>query len=167
MKRTLIHATLLTGLCIALALVTFALSGCSTIKDIAQIVNPTYSFRDVRPRVALALPLSASTIDFDLTIGVDNPNAVGIRLDRMDFDLFVNDSHVINGISDQQIRIPARGVGDVHIRTRVGYNELRSAFQTVADLIQGNRARYEVRGNAYYDTPAGQLKFPVTVYSSR
>jgi hypothetical protein len=34
-------------------------------------------------------------------------------------------------------------------------------------IVRGERARYEIRGNAYYATPLGRLKFPVTVYSSR
>ena len=37
------------------------------------------------------------------------------------------------------------------------------AFHQVADLIQGNRARYEIRGNAAYDTPVGRMTFPVSV----
>jgi hypothetical protein len=31
-------------------------------------------------------------------------------------------------------------------------------------MVQGNRARYEVRGRAYYNTPIGQLQFPVSVF---
>jgi len=38
---------------------------------------------------------------------------------------------------------------------------------TVVNVIRGNRARYELRGNAYYNTPIGRMKFPVTVYSTR
>ena len=84
----------------------------------------------------------------------------------VDFNLFVNDSRILDSVSRQGINIPANGSGDVHLRARVGYESIRSLFREVADLIQGNRARYEIRGNAYYDTPVGTLKFPVTVYST-
>src|SRR5688572_31478115 len=111
MKRSLFQAALLTGLCITLALITLVLSGCNTLANL-NIENPTYSLRNIDPRVQIALPLSASTIDFDMTVGVNNPNAVGLRLDRFDFTLFVNDSRILDSFSDQQIRIPANGVGD-------------------------------------------------------
>ncbi len=166
MKRTLPFAAALTGLCIALAILTISLSGCSTLANL-NIVNPRYTIRDIRPRVDIALPLSASSIDFDFTIGVDNQNAVGLRLDRLDFGLFINGSHILDSATEQRISIPANGTGDVRLRARVGYQQLRSLFREVADIVQGNRARYEVRGNAYYSTPVGQLKFPVTVYSTR
>ncbi|MFP5246914.1 MAG: LEA type 2 family protein, partial [Thermoanaerobaculia bacterium] len=79
----------------------------------------------------------------------------------------INDSRVLDSISQQDIRIPANGRGDVALRTRIGYQNIRSMWNEVVDIIRGQRARYELRGNAYYDTPVGRLKFPVTVYSTR
>lgn len=166
MKRTLVYASLLTGLCLALAAMTLTVTGCSTVQKALNIVNPSYSIRDVRPRVAVALPLSASSIDLEFDVGVDNPNDVGLRLDRLDFDVLINDNPVVSRvISDQGIQIPARGVGNVRLRTRVSYDNIRNIWREVSDLIAGNRARYQIRGNAYYNTPIGQMRFPVTVYS--
>lgn len=166
MKRTLAYASILTGLCLALAALTLTLSGCGTVGKALNIVNPSYSIRDVRPRVAIGLPLSASTIDFDFDVGVDNPNSVELRLDRLDFDVLINDNPVVSRvISDQGIHIPARGAGNIHLRTRVGYDNIRDIWREVSGLIAGNKARYQIRGNAYYDTPIGQMRFPVTVYS--
>jgi LEA14-like dessication related protein len=167
MKRPLFQAWLLTAVCLLLAVVTFALSGCSTIAQALNIQNPRYSFRDIEPRVNIALPLSASSIDFDMTVAVDNPNSVGLRLDRLDFSLFVNDSRLLDSMTNDRINIPAGGVGDVRLRARVGYDNIRSLWQEVVGVVQGNRARYEVRGTAYYNTPAGDLRFPVTVYANR
>lgn len=155
MKRTILFSFALVAL--------IAAGGCNTLQQL-DIRNPQYSIRDVRPDVAIALPLSASTIDLDFLIEVDNPNRVGLRLDRIDFDLLVNNSHVLSSISDQGVRIPANGVGEVRLRTRLGYNNLQTMFREVATLIDGNRATYEIRGRAFYDTPAGQLDFPLTIY---
>lgn len=168
MKRTLIHAVILTVACFALAALSFILSGCATAARALNIVNPSYSIRDIRPRVDIALPLSASSIDFDFTLGVDNPNSVGIRLDRVNFDLLINSNPVLTSVSnDPRIAIPARGTGDVHLRTRLGYANARNLFREIADAVQGNRAKYELRGDAYYNTPIGTMRFPVTVYSTR
>lgn len=162
MRRTLVYATLLTGLCMALSVSTIVLSGCSSLANL-NIVNPSYSIRDVRPRLNLGIPPS---IDFDLTIGVDNPNSVALRLDRLDFDLLVNSAPVLRNVqSNQGIQIPARGIGDVRLTSRVSYNDIRNIWEEIQNVIQGNRARYEIRGNAYYNTPIGQMRFPVTVSS--
>ena len=166
MKKTLVYASLLAGLCLVLAMATVTLSGCGTVGRALNIVNPSYSIRDIRPRVVVALPLSASSIDLEFDVGVDNPNSVDLRLDRLDFDVLVNDNPLVSRvISDQGIHIPARGAGNVHLRTRVGYDNIRTIWREVSDVIAGNRARYQIRGNAYYDTPIGQMRFPVTVYS--
>lgn len=166
MRRSLLYAAILTGICLTLAAITFTLSGCSTIARGLNIENPRYSIRDIRPRVDIAIPLSASSIDFDFTLGVDNPNSVGLRLDRVDFDLLVNDQHVLNSTSTQDVEIPSRGFGEVRLRSRVGYDNIRSIFRQVTDVINGNRANYALRGTAYYNTPIGALKFPVTVSTS-
>lgn len=158
MKRNLVYASILTTLCVALGAVTVTLSGCSSYLN---IINPSYSLRAVNPRLNLALPPS---LDVDFTIGVDNPNSVQLRLDHFDFDLFINNNPVINNVrSDQGIHIPARGLGDVHLSAHVNFSNLQEIGRQIIDLVRGNRATYEIRGNAYYDTPAGPLRFPVTV----
>ncbi len=157
MKRTLAFASLLTILCVVLAAATFSLSGCSSL----NVINPSYSLRGVSPRINLGIPPS---VDLDLTVGVDNPNTVALRLDRFDFDLLINNNMVLNNVrSDQGIQIPARGIGDVHLLAHVNFSNMQTIYRQVIDMIQGNRASYELRGNAYYNTPRGQMRFPVTV----
>jgi LEA14-like dessication related protein len=166
MKRTLIVATLLTAICIVLSMATLALSGCRSLP--LHIVNPSYTLRGIVPHVAIALPLSASAMDFDFTIEVDNPNPVGLRLDWLDFDLAINDTPILTSVrAEEGVHIPAHGVGDVHLRTRVRYNNLKTLFRQIADIVQGERAHYTINGNAYYHTPLGQLRFPLTLYSRR
>lgn len=165
MKKSLPLGTLLALISIA-ASVMFLLSGCSALQRALNIENPRYTLRDIRPHVSIAIPLSASSIDLDFNLEVDNPNSVGLRLDQLDFDLYINDSRVLDTVSSQNLRIPANGVGMVPLRTRIGYQNVRSLWTELVDVIRGQRARYELRGNAYYETPVGRLKFPVTVYTS-
>lgn len=167
MKRNLTLGSALAVVSILAGAAVLFLSGCAAVQSALDIENPRYAIRDVRPRVDIALPLSASSIDLDFALEVDNPNRVGLRLDQIDFNLFINDTRVLDSISQQDIRIPANGIGNVQLRTRIDYQNVRSIWGEVVNMIQGNRARYEIRGNAYYDTPVGRLKFPLTVYSSR
>ena len=156
----------LTGLALALAAVSI-LTGCSSVGQALNIVNPRYTLQNFRPRLNIAIPPQASTIDFDFDLGVDNPNSVSLRLDRVDFDLFANNDRLLSTTSTQGVRIPARGFNAVHLTSRVGYDNIRTIFRDVVAMIQGNRAQYQVNGTAYYDTPAGAMRFPVTVYTSR
>jgi hypothetical protein len=56
----------------------------------------------------------------------------------------------------------------VRLRTRIGYQNVRSLWTEIVDIVSGRqRAKYELRGNAYYNTPVGRLKFPVSVFSTR
>ena len=165
MRKPLTYGAFLAALCLILAVATLATS-CSSVASALDIVNPRYSIREVRPRLDIALPLSASSIDFDFVIGVDNPNRVGLNLDQIDFNLFVNENRLLEGVSRQGINIPANGYGDVRLSARVGYNQIRGLWNEIADVIRGDRARYEIRGNAYFNSPVGRLKFPVTVYST-
>jgi LEA14-like dessication related protein len=167
MKRNLTVGTLLAIFCIIAGTASLLLTGCAGLRSALNIENPRYSLRNIRPRVDIALPLSASSIDIDFDLEVDNPNDVGLRLDQIDFNLFINDSHILDSISQHDLRIPANGRGDVQLRTRIGYQNVRSLWTEIVDVVRGDRARYELRGNAYYQTPVGRLKFPVTVYSSR
>jgi hypothetical protein len=166
-KRTLPLGALLAGLSILSGLAVLLLPGCAAVGRALNIENPRYSIRDIHPRVDIALPLSASSIDIDFDLEVDNPNSVGLSLDQLDFNLFINDTRVLDSVSREQFRIPAKGIGAVQLRTRIGYQNVRTLWSEIVDIVRGQRARYELRGTAYYGTPVGKLRFPVTVYSTR
>ena len=150
MKRSLLLALILTG--------------CASVLDIQ---NPTYSIRDIRPHVSIAIPLRASSIDFNFNLGVDNPNRISLPVTHLDFDLFANDTHLISAVSRDRVTIPAHGYGEVPVRARVGYTEIRDVWTSIVDLITGNRAHYRLTGTAYYDTPIGARSFPVNVVTTR
>lgn len=166
MKRELTLGSLLAilSICAGAALL---LTRCAAVQSALNIENPRYAIRDIRPSIDIAIPLSASSIDVDFALEVDNPNSVGLRLDQIDFNLYINDSRVLDSISQQDIRIPANGKGDVQLKTRIGYQNVQSMWEQLVNIVRGQRARYEIRGNAYYETPLGRLRFPVSVFSTR
>jgi LEA14-like dessication related protein len=169
MKRNpLVLGSLLAFLSITAGVAVLLLSGCAAAMSALDIQNPRYSIRNIHPRVDIAIPLSASSVDIDFALEVDNPNRVGLRLDQIDFNLFINEARVLDSISEQNINIPANGRGDVQLRTRIGYQNIRSLWSEMLNIFSGRqRARYELRGNAYYNTPVGRLKLPVSVFSTR
>lgn len=162
MRRQLVFGSLLAAACLVLSICLVALSGCNTLANL-HVINPSYSLRSVNPHLNLGIPPS---IDLDFTVNVNNPNPVGLRLDYFDFDLFVNNNPILRNVhSVQGFQIPARGDSDVHLATHVTYDSIRAIYDQVISMIQGNRATYGIQGNAYYDTPVGQMRFPVSVAS--
>src|SRR5262249_17239069 len=106
------------------------------------------------------------SMDLNFTVNVNNPNPVGLTLNAFDFDVTVNNNAILRNVhSTQGFQIPARGDNDVHLATHVTYDSIRSIYNEVVNVIDGNRATYGIQGNATYDTPAGRMQFPVTVTS--
>jgi LEA14-like dessication related protein len=162
MKRQLVYGTLLMGTCVALSICLIATSGCNTFANL-HVINPSYSLRSVNPHLNLGIPPS---VDLEFTVNVNNPNPVALTLNYFDFDVLVNNNPILRNVhSVQGFRIRAQGDDDVHLATHVTYDSIRSIYTEVVNMIQGNRASYGIQGNAYYDTPIGQLRFPVNVYS--
>src|SRR5579884_1696571 len=162
MRRQLVFGSLLAAVCFALSICLVALSGCNTLANL-HIINPSYSLRSVTPHLNLGLPPS---VDLDFVVNVYNPNRVGLQLNYLDFDVFVNNEAILRNVhSVQGFSIPANTDNDVHLATHVTYDSIRAIYDQVISMIQGNRATYGIQGNAYYDTPIGQLRFPVNVAS--
>jgi LEA14-like dessication related protein len=162
MKRNLLLAALLTGTCIALSFCLIATTGCSTLANL-HVINPSYSLRSVDPHVNLTIPPS---MDLNFTVNVNNPNPVELTLNAFDFDLLVNNNAILRNVhSTQGFQIPAQGANDVHLSTHVTYDSIRSIYNEVLNVIEGNKATYGIQGNASYDTPVGRMTFPVSVYS--
>jgi|SRR5436190_21418904 len=162
MKRNLLLAALLAGTCVVLSICLIATSGCSTLANL-HVINPTYSLRSVDPHINFSIPPS---LDLDFTVNVNNPNPVGLTLNALDFDLLVNNNAIVRNVhSTQGFQIPAQGANDVHLSTHVTYDSIRSIYNEVLSVIQGNKATYGIQGNASYETPIGRMTFPVSVYS--
>lgn len=136
------------------------LPGCSSLLDVQ---SPDYNILRVVPRVALAFPLDRSTIDLEFLVEVDNPNSFALNMERIEFDLFIDDRKVFDGLSNRDIRVPANGIGEVTLETRIGYQEIREIFREIADVVRGGDADYRIEGKAWYRTRLGTVGLPFTV----
>lgn len=136
------------------------LAGCSSLLDLQE---PEYSLRSITTTPRIAIPLQQSTIDLDFLIEIRNPNDLALTMDRIDLDIFLNNQRVTNTVSSRQVRIPANGIGDARLRTSVDYESVRSMFNEIVNAVERGEADYELRGRAWFDTPLGDLSFPITV----
>src|ERR1700690_1755855 len=86
------------SLLFVLLLVAVLMAGCAST---LHLEKPTYVIREIKPHVSVGIPLSNSSIDFDVSIDGMNPNSMGCRVDRQEFDLSANYRHLLSWSSNQ------------------------------------------------------------------
>jgi len=139
-----------------LASILLFLSSCQVAERLA-IVNCKYSFLNIVPeRVGI------TSMDLKLTIQVNNPNPVNVSLERLGFDLFVNDSRVFTGEMRNRLIVPAGETAVIEHIVHLSY--LRTGIAIVR-AIKRKEAYYFLRGRATYDTKFGRFTFPVKITS--
>ncbi len=104
--------------------------------------------------------ITLSYLRLAINIDVTNPNRIDVVLDRMRFDLYVNDEHVANGVSNLKTRIPSGESVKISPVITIDYAQVGAA---IISTIKNLGARYKIVGTVYFDTPFGTASFPVTI----
>lgn len=95
-----------------------------------------------------------------ILIDVTNPNRIEVVLDRMRFDLYVNDKKIANATSNIKKKIPSGASAKIEPVVTIDYGQAGTAL---ISMIKNMSARYKVVGTVYFDTPLGTFDFPVTI----
>lgn len=137
------------SLCLPLAL---GLAACST-SDPADTIDP--------PRMDIAgLTLGQSTAFEErawLDLRVTNPNAFAVGIERLDFDLVINERYFASGVVDHDIALPAHGEVLVPIVMTIGTED---PSVTVRELGNQRPLPYTLIGEAdLRQTPDQTLQF--------
>jgi LEA14-like dessication related protein len=133
-----------------LALLAFValLSGCALFTH--PVEKPTAQVRAVAVGSASFTGLDG-TIDLD----IQNPNAFGVPLAQIDWQLSVGDAQAVAGRIDLSHEIPARGTAPVRASLRI---DASSAMRVGAELSRGVRT-YRLAAKLHFTTRLG----PITV----
>jgi len=131
-----------------------ALPGCFLIKRTA-LQNCEYRLAGTR-----ITELALTYLKLEISIDVTNPNRTDVILDRMRFDLYLNDEKIANATSNLKTTIPSGESAKVKPVVTVDYSEVGTA---VLSTIKNMSASYKVVGTVYFDTPLGTISFPVTI----
>jgi LEA14-like dessication related protein len=104
--------------------------------------------------------ITLSYMRIAINIDVTNPNKIDVVLDRMRFDLYVNEQNVANGTSNLKTRIPSGSSARISPVVTLDYARVGAAIITT---IKNLGAEYKIVGTVYFDTPLGTASFPVTI----
>lgn len=124
-----------------IALVMFALilglfGGCATLNQLVQ--KPTVTFHSLDLEDASLLE---STLRFNFK--VNNPNPIGLRTGRLNYDLKINDSPFTSGHLDQGVSLPSEGTGTLSVPITVAYLDF---LDSIVSLVQNRTATYDLKG---------------------
>ncbi len=145
------------NLCLALVGASLILtSGCANLlQQRMAIKNCNYSLKSV---AFGDLDLSGGV--FKILVGVSNPNSVAAILDSLDFDFYLNESHVSKGSTRQALNVPAGEARDLPIDLRVNFSDISN----LVDIIRSGKPKnYKVAGTVSLDTKLGKFALPLSV----
>jgi len=118
----------------------------------AALQNCEIHLYDVRVR-----GIGLRSMDLDVVFEIYNPNSITATLDRMDYEIYVNDKHLASGTIRDRIDIYPYSSKNVETSIQVGYLDVGKAIWSA---IQRGDVEWYVTGWAYISTPLGTLSMP-------
>ncbi len=139
---------------VLLPLLALTFSSCALIQRIA--------LKNCEFRLAgtVIKELALTYLKLGIIIDVTNPNSIDVVLDRMRFDLYINDTKVANATSNLKTTIASGASVKVTPVVTLDYAQVGAA---IISAIKNLSANYTVIGTVYFDTPIGSFSFPVTI----
>lgn len=104
--------------------------------------------------------LALTYLRLEVIIDVTNPNSIEVVVDRIKFDLYVNDEKIANASQNVKTRIPSGESVKIRPLVTLDYSKVQLAL---ISAIKKFSATYKVVGTVYFDTAVGSFSFPVTI----
>ena len=102
-------------------------------------------------------PLNSLTkVSLDIEFNGYNPNKIGVSLDRIEFDLFIDDKHGSKFYNEKKIKIPKE---DNFTFEEVAELKVNTMGKAIFDQIIKKKAKYRIDGTYFLDTQFGN--FPI------
>jgi len=101
-------------------------------------------------------------------IRVDNPNKYAVVIDRMSFDLLINNKTVLKDVENSERRsIDAGSSLRFSISVKVTYEELNNASDGLFDLVRKGEATYKLDSTVFIDSEFGSYSYKTTISESK
>lgn len=112
-------------------------SSCATLKD--ALKEPEVSVTDMQIKA-----VSLSDMQVDFTLGVKNPNPLGISLSGMRYKLDVDDKSMLSGDSRQKLKVKANSSSTLSLPLSINYKDLAGG---VGALLKKDKVPYALSGD--------------------
>ena len=103
---------------------------------------------------------SLNTVGLDIDFIGHNPNRIGVSLDRIEFDLYIDGKHASTFYNEKKIKIPKEG--DFAFEEKADL-KLSALGKAVFNAIINKKAKYRIDGTYFLDTPVGIFPIKVTL----
>lgn len=113
-----------------------AFCSCATLKEL--IKPPEVTFQNL---TFSDMSLFDGTLVF--IFKVSNPNPVGATIDKLSYNLKINNNEFINGVLDKGINLSPGGSRNVELPVRVNYLEM---FESIKGFIESDDVNYDLSG---------------------
>lgn len=131
---------------VALLAACLSLSACSLF--MRSIEKPKAEVRNVSVSSA-----GYSGVTGELRLDVSNPNAFGVPLSGIDWQLSIGGARAVTGRVELQQTIPAKGIAPITTSLTI---EARDAIAVASSLAGGART-YQITARLHFSTQIGQL----------
>jgi LEA14-like dessication related protein len=122
---------------ITMTAVATLISSCAAIKE--AVKEPEVSVTDMQVK---AISLSDMKVDF--TLGVKNPNPLGISLSGMRYKLDIDDKSLLSGDSRQKMKVKANSSSSVTLPLSINYKDLSGG---IGALLKKDKVAYALSGD--------------------
>lgn len=141
------------------AAIAVSLTGCGAFAERQAISQTEFSLANVALERA-DMPIGENPgAHMRLALDVKNPNAITARLDKFDYEIFMNGAHVGTGSSTQEFAVEPGQTGRLELPVFVPYKSLPDATK----VLQDRKSTMTVKGVSHLETVVGALNFPVEV----
>ncbi len=121
-----------------------ALQGCATTATLLDPEAPNVTLEKIRP-----LNFSFDKQKLELTLNVNNPNAIALPLNTLVFAAKLAGEHIADGASREKVTIPANGSARLKVVVTTSLSKLVNKIQAAAS--DGSNLDYNVKGNLKLD----------------
>jgi len=135
---------------VACALVSLFATGCAFFGKTVE--KPTAQVRAVSVGA-----VSFSGIDGEVALDIQNPNAFGVPLSAIDWQLSVGGAHAVDGRIELAQTIPAKGTAPVVAALHI---DARDALAVAGELSRGTRT-YQLHARLHFSTTLGPISVDV------
>jgi LEA14-like dessication related protein len=144
----------LTALVLAVSTLALLSGGCAQLQRLlgALFERPTLHFESARVR-----DLSLGGLTLDLTWRVENPNEVGVKIDRLTYAFDVEGRRLTSGVTPKGVEVGPRGRSHVTLPFEITFSDLAAS---VATLLRQDAIGWAAEGTMGFETPVGMLELP-------